>query len=113
MPLEMRAIHYFLSNYVLVPHVGTTRSHLSYVLPLLKGETPGTQLPTSFTAVALASFAKTPGASRLLVRAGQEYSKALNLVNKSLQNPTMAKSDQTLASILLLGLYEVCRAYLG
>jgi Fungal specific transcription factor domain len=107
-PLEIQAFHYFLSNYVLVPQLGTTRGHLSYVLPLLKGEPGGTQLSTSFTAVALASFGNRPGASHLLIRAREEYTKALNYVNKSLQNPATQKSDQTLASILLLGLYEVC-----
>jgi hypothetical protein len=107
----MQAFHYFLSNYVLVPQVGTTRGHLSYVLPLLKGEPGGTQLSTSFTAVALASFGNRPGASRLLPRARLEYIKALSYVNKSLQNPVTQKSNQTLASILLLGLYEVCYEY--
>jgi hypothetical protein len=113
LPLEIQAFHYFLSNYVLVPQLGTTRGHLSYILPLLKGEPGGTQLSTSFTAVALASFGNRPGASRLLQRARREYTRALNYVNKSLQNPATQKSNQTLASILLLGLYEVCCAHLN
>ena len=107
-PIEHQAFLYFLSNYVLAPQLGTTRGHLSFLLPLLKGESGVTQLSTSFTAVALASFGNRPGASRLLPRARLEYTKALSYVNKSLQNPSTQKSNQTLASILLLGLYEVC-----
>jgi Fungal specific transcription factor domain len=111
-PIEIQAFHYFLSNYVLVPQAGTTRGHWIFVMPLLKGELAGTQLSTSFTAVALASFGNRPSAKHLLVRARQEYTKALNHVNRALANPAIQKSDQTLASILLLGLYEVCRYYL-
>jgi hypothetical protein len=106
-PIEIQAFHYFLSNYVLVPQSETSRGHWFFILPLLKGELGGTQFSTSFTAVALASFGNRPNAKQLLSKARYEYIKALNLVNKALINPAAQKTDQTLASVLLLGLYEV------
>jgi hypothetical protein len=106
-PVERQAIHYFLANFVLVPQSLTSRGYLSYLIPLLKDEPPDTQLSTSFVAVALASFGNRPNSKRLLLTASQYYSKALRHVNIALANPVEQKSDRTLASILLLGLFEV------
>jgi hypothetical protein len=111
-PVEIQAFHYFLSNYVLVPRSETSRGHWTFILPLLKGEPAGTQLSASFAAVAFASFGNRPSARQLLGKTRHEYNKALTLVNKALINPATQKSDQTLASVLLLGLYEVSYYYI-
>jgi len=43
------------------------------------------------------------------MRAIGEYSKALKGINLALQNPAQQKSDATLASIILMGFFEVSR----
>jgi hypothetical protein len=38
----------------------------------------------------------------------KQYSKALQQVNDALRNPQLALEDQTLATVITLGLFEVC-----
>lgn len=108
MPIEHQAAHYFLSNFVLLPRTETSRGFLTFLIPLIKNEPPDTQLSTSFTAVALAAFANRPNSKPLLPIAAQYYSKALIHINAALRDPIAAKSDQTITSVLLIGLFEVC-----
>jgi hypothetical protein len=103
-----QAVHYFLSNFVLLPRTKTSRGFLTYVIPLIKNEPPDTQLSTSFAAVALAAFGNRPAAKHLLPMAAHYYCKALNLINYALRDPVAQRSDQTLVSVLLLGLFEAC-----
>ena len=107
-PIEHQAAHYFLSNFVLNPRTETSRGFLTFVIPLIKNEPPDTQLSTSFAAVALAAFGNRPSSRALLPIAGGYYSKALKRINAALKDPITAKSDQTITSVLLLGLFEVC-----
>jgi hypothetical protein len=106
-PVGRQAIHYFLANCIMVPTSTATRGHMSYLTPLLKGEPPDTPLSTSFVAVAFASFGNRPGNKQLLFTAHHFYTKALKHVNRALESPIEQKSDKTLASVLLLGLFEV------
>jgi hypothetical protein len=107
-PIEHQAAHYFLSNFVLLPRTEASRGFLTFVIPLIRNEPPDTQLSTSFAAVALAAFANRPNSRTLLPTAAQYYSKALIHINAALRDPIAAKSDQTITSVLLLGLFEVC-----
>lgn len=84
------------------------RGSFDYILPLIKTEPPTSALSLSFQAVAMASLANRPNArgSPLMHSAIDQYAKALKVVNLALQNPVQQKTDQTLASILLLGFFE-------
>lgn len=106
-PLEQQALCYFLSNWVLMPHDNIARGHLDFLIPLIKNEEPGGHLSIAFTAVGLAALGNRPHSKRLLPLAGMRYAQALNLTNIALRNPVTAKTDQTLASVLLLGMFEV------
>jgi hypothetical protein len=47
-----------------------------------------------------------------MVQAIAQYAKALKAINLALQNPAQQKSDATLASIILMGFFEVCESSL-
>ncbi|ESZ96651.1 hypothetical protein SBOR_2961 [Sclerotinia borealis F-4128] len=106
--IEQQAPCYFMSNFVIIPQSGQIRGSFDWVLPLIKTEPPASALSLSFQAVAMASLANKPNArgSNLMHSAIDQYAKALKVVNLALQNPVQQKSDQTLASIILLGFFE-------
>jgi Fungal specific transcription factor domain len=106
-PAEQHALHYFLANFVLLPAKEGGRGFFDFLIPLLKNEPPDSHLSVSFNAVALAALGNRPNSKMLLVQASAEYSRALSYTNKALANPIIQKSDQTLAAVLLLGLFEV------
>jgi len=110
-PFEQQAPCFFMSNFVIVPQHSSSRGYFDFVLPLIKSEPPDSPLSLSFQAVAFASLANRPACkgSGLMHQAIDGYSKALKVVNLALQNPALQKTDQTLASILLLSFFEVCR----
>ncbi len=108
-PLEERARNHFLSNFVLIAQQGTTRGFLEYIIPLLNSEGfEGSPFPVAFNAVALAALGNRPGSRQLLVPAVEQYNKAIREVNTALRDPFAQRTDQTLASVILLGLFEVC-----
>lgn len=110
---EEQAPCYFVSSYV----VGTehaARGHFDFLLPMMKNESPDSHLSIAFSAVSMASLANRPNSRsrRLYNQAVYQYARALKATNLALQDPALQKSDQTLASILMLGFYEVSRLIL-
>ena len=77
-------------------------------LPILYAKSRGRDdgLSSAVFATAHATFAMRTGDGRYLDRGRQNYAVALKRINDSLQRPVTAVLDQTLASILLLGLFE-------
>jgi len=109
-PVEDQAPCFFISNFVRTPRDGSTRGSFTFLAPLLQSEGPKSHISIAFEAVALAALANRPNSktSNLMVQAIAKYGAALKAVNLALQNPAQQKSDATLASILLLGFFEVC-----
>ncbi|QSZ31460.1 hypothetical protein DSL72_001025 [Monilinia vaccinii-corymbosi] len=103
--LEERAICFFLSNYVLIPHGAVKRGFLGFLLPLMKLQ-PSALLSDSLSAVALATLGNQPHARMLKPRAEQAYSKALRQATNAISDSKKAIQDTTLAAVLLLGLFE-------
>ncbi|KAJ5811308.1 hypothetical protein N7474_007609 [Penicillium riverlandense] len=68
---------------------------------------PSPALQASIKAVGLASMSRVRMSQDLICSARQEYSAALLATNSALQDPTQAKSDSTLAAVVLLSTYEV------
>lgn len=110
--LGERASCFFISNYVL------ESSNVSYgfmeYLPPLVGHQPGNILSTVIECLGLAAmsnlaWSEAPGT----VVARQKYGEALSMVNKALQTPHLVAEDQTLLSVILLGLYEVFSSFFG
>lgn len=106
-PVEQQAICFFFSNYVLLPRGNNVYGYMTYLMPLLKEQDLGSTFSLSLSAVALASFGNRPNSKPLLSKASQQYAKALKSVNAALRDPKLVKLDHTLASVLLLGLFEV------
>lgn len=111
-PIEDQAPCFFVSNFVRPPRETGSRGTFEFLLPMIKTERPDSHLSIAFSAVALASLANRPNTrgSGLMVRAMSQYTKALKGINAALQNPTQQKSDSTLASIILMGFFEVCES---
>ena len=110
-PIEQQAPCFFLANYTLPPSDGG-KGYFDFLAPLMKTEGPNTQLSIAFQAVAMASLANRPNSRGrgLMPQAMGQYAKALKATNLALQNPAQQKTDQTLAAILMLGFFEVCRS---
>lgn len=108
-PVEEQAPCFFISNFVRQPRDSSSRGSFDFLLPIIRTERPDSHVSIAFQAVALASLANRPNsrASGLMVQAISLYSKALKGINLALQNPMQQKSDATLASILLMGFFEV------
>ncbi len=106
-PIDEQAPCYFISNYVLAPK-NTSRGYFDFLIPMLKNESPDSHLSLAFSAVALASLGNRPSTRgrSVLPQAVGQYAKALKATNLALQNPVHQKTDQTLASILMLGFFE-------
>jgi hypothetical protein len=112
-PTEDQAACHFVSNFILVPRQDGTRGFMEFVLPLMKGEGPNGPLSHAFKACAYATLGNRPNAvaSGIAEQAIGKYQDALRSIQSVLQDPEESKSDATLAAVLLLGLYEVCRPY--
>jgi Fungal specific transcription factor domain len=108
-PVEEQASCHFVSNFVLIPRQGSTRGFLEFLLPLLKTESPNPHFQQAFSACAMASLGNRANCygNDIHDRALAEYSKALNSTHTALKDPEAAKSDATLATVLMLGLFEV------
>lgn len=112
-PIEQQAPCFFVTNFILPSSDtrGTGTGFFDYLAPLMKTAGLDSTLSVAFQAVAMAALANRPNSRGrgLLPKAMGQYAKALKATNLALQNPAQQKSDQTLASILMLGFFEVCR----
>jgi len=109
-PVEDQAPCFFITNFCRTPRATYSRGAFDFLLPIIKTESRESPISLAFSAVSFASLANRPSArgSGLMVRAVAEYGKALRAINVALQTPSMVKTDATLASVLLLGFFEVC-----
>lgn len=102
---EDAAAWFFFKDYVLSE--STVARPIFNDLPRLFNDASKTSaLPHIISALGLASISialKQPGA---MLKAHAQYAKALNSINGALRDPKLAKEDQTLLVVMLLGLYE-------
>ncbi|KUI58198.1 White-opaque regulator 1 [Cytospora mali] len=107
-PTEELASCHFLSNFILVPREGSTRGFMGYLLPMLKSEGQNSHLQRAFNACSLAHLGNRVKSNEgdILDKALSEYTKALAATHTALTDPDSFKSDASLATVLLLGLYE-------
>ncbi|OAA45018.1 Zn(2)-C6 fungal-type DNA-binding domain protein [Metarhizium rileyi] len=105
---ELASCH-FISNYILIPRRGlaTTRGFLDFVLPLLKAPEPSQHFLYAFQACSLASLNNRVGTGNDFDKEALGcYTKALASTFSALKDPVLTRRDDTLAAILLLGLFE-------
>ncbi|KAM0335451.1 hypothetical protein ACHAQA_000497 [Verticillium albo-atrum] len=109
--LEDQASSYFLSEFILIPAPQGNvpiRGYYPWIPKFMSKARPAKALSSAFKATSLASIAtqrdKIVGGA--LGAAQYHYVEAVRAVNEAIQDPSMAKSDETLAAVLLLALYE-------
>lgn len=88
---------------------GKNSGHLDYLLPLLNSETrPDSAFRLAYSACALAAMGnRFKGDSTDLVELSyMQHSRALVAISKALKDPAESKHDSTLATVLLLSLFE-------
>jgi len=90
---------------------GDTPSHPIYSrLPAMYNSQPPTSpLYQIITALGLSSLSLATKSPQVMIKANARYAEALISINTSLRDPVLAKDDQTLIVVMLLGMYEeVC-----
>lgn len=107
LPRAEQAACHFMANFVLVPRHGSTHGFLEYVVPLLKVQNVSEHFKLAFDACAVGSlWARYPDGASLQEQALGNYTKALQSTYRAICDPDTAGSDATLATVLLLGLFE-------
>jgi hypothetical protein len=107
-PVEQQAHLNFMANFVMVPGDGGTGGFLEYLVPLLNREGPNSIIQMAFDACSMALLNNRPNSrGKFRDRALAEYTKALVATNQALRDPEKQMADSTLASVLMLGMFEV------
>lgn len=108
-PLAQRAICYFASNFLYVPLGHMPHGHMDYLVPLIDCAPPDSALRSAFNACAIAALGNREKTNNVNLTnlSLREHTVALAKTHAALGNPATASSDATLATVLLLGLYEV------
>jgi hypothetical protein len=104
---EEQATCFFFKNYVFQDYKFQSRCDLQYLLNIYSSEEIGPALSESVVSLGMAGLSHFWRASSVMGHANAKYNSALQIVSSRLRNLEEAKTDQTLASVLLLGLYEV------
>ncbi|KAL4941994.1 hypothetical protein BDV06DRAFT_222617 [Aspergillus oleicola] len=103
-PLNDRAIEYFLITNTF-RNDDKLRGFYEY-LPSFSSSRCGEEVLLSLTATALAAYGNRFGYPGVLDRARHYYGRSLRSVNRALQSPEDAATDNTMVSILLLNTFE-------
>ena len=105
---EQEAICAFFLDFVHLPrNPDSVQGHLHHLLPLYANTGPESPLSLATSAVALVLSGSSPTRRADQQLARQKFGKALQKTSVAIQNPAESKRDETLMSVLLLGLYEV------
>lgn len=105
-----RAVPYFFSHYVHQPESFSEKSKRGYYeyLPTLYTRSGAdSPLVTIVHAVAIASFANAGHVHKWISDGYKLYGSATLKAKAALENPKHAKSDDVLATVMLLGMFEV------
>lgn len=104
-PLDDLAINFFMATYVGNDRVN---SQFDYLPEFYRRHgSAHIKLQHSIRAVGLAGYAKASRRADLIQPATKRYISAIREVNAALSNPVLAVEDSTLASVLLLAMFEV------
>ena len=109
-PIESQAMCYFFRNYVCEESRPST-GYFDY-LPSIIGNNVavGSALIDAVISLGMVGLSNAKHASEIMIPAKERYSLALQATNSSLRDEEHAKADQTLITVMLLGLYEVSSA---
>jgi hypothetical protein len=99
LPVQVVATNFFLNDY-------SKGSHFDYLPSLLDTACVDKVLMTAVRAVGLACLSQRTSDPSVMTQSRTKYAEALTLTNQSLQACRKDLSDTTVASVLLLALYE-------
>ena len=108
-PLNNQSLHDLAVNFVMTRYVGSNASQLQFeYLPDLCQQ-PGhhEHFHLSVCAVGLAGYSAVKRIPELTRTARMKYVPAIRQVNVALGSPEIAWKDSTMASVILLGMFEV------
>lgn len=106
--IQEQALLYFLSSFVIMPKLGTIRGYLDFLVPMLQSsDYNNSTLSLCVGAVSMAAFGTRPNSKFVRPYAIRQYSRALQQLNGDLRIIGHAMRDETLASVILMGLFEV------
>ena len=105
-PLEDQATCYFFYNFV--SQDPSSLQTYSHVMPTVYRQSSSfNALPNIIEAIGLAGVSNVKQAPQLMAAAGVKYARALRAITASIQDSKEASTDQTLITVMLLGLFEV------
>ena len=100
---QQQAVSFYFGHFL--PRV---RGYWTDDLPdLYTKASPTSLLAKTATALASSIIAIHPNFSHFRLLAIDGYTQCLRLVRKALKDPSLAKTDETLVSVIMLGTYEV------
>ncbi|MCJ1393147.1 hypothetical protein MMC18_006019 [Xylographa bjoerkii] len=105
-PIESQAMCYFFRNYV-CEDSRFSKGFFDY-LPSIFGSNGavGSALTDAVVSLGMVGLSNTKNASEIMIHANERYNLALRATNSALRDEEDAKADQTLITVMLLGLYE-------
>ena len=109
---EDQATCFFFQNYVLGGE-DLSRGTLDYLSDIYVSEEIGGGLADSISSLGMVGLANFWKAPNIMSNAAIKYNSAMRTISTQLRDVEQAKADQTLISILLMGLYEVLQTLLS
>lgn len=105
LPLDMMGLNYFLSHYV-VRQSGPSSGFLDYTFNILSREDGNDLLEGAILALGFSGLAHTTRQGDLMARSVMMYTRTMERVNRALTDPQAARRDSTIATVLILSLYD-------
>ncbi|KAF5025080.1 hypothetical protein F66182_2849 [Fusarium sp. NRRL 66182] len=103
---EEESIAYFLHEYCVLPGPGVFRGHLDFLRGMYDNASRSSCIRPATLATAYMTLSRYYKSSTLYVAARNHYGAALRAVNKDLSAADRPLKDETLASLMLLGMIE-------
>lgn len=111
---EQLAIGFFFNRFIFVPrHSEAAHGFLEALPHLYTSAGPQSALAAATMAISLAAFANTPAKKVFLPQTRLMYGEAMIRIHREMEDPLAVRKDETLMTVLLLGLLEVGRAGFG
>ena len=108
---EGLALGFFFNRFVILPSSSAAAPGFLEVLPSLYPNADTRSALFSATgAISLAAYTNDPGREHYIGKARQKYGETLLPVNEALRDPTAVRTNETLMSVLIMGLLEIITA---
>lgn len=102
--LQLVAARFFFANYAVDEYAPC--KYMGFSRHLYNKAPADGSLSVALNAIGIAGLAQVANSKNLIAKARQTYGTALSLINADLKDPAKVSRDETLASIMLLALYE-------